>query len=67
MFNLGVLLKDSDPPAARGWYERAADAGHAGAMFNLGLLLKDRDLSGQAGAPNNVSEQIERDDPEIAS
>ncbi len=43
MFNLGVLLTDSDPVAARGWYERAAEAGHADAMFNLGVLLTDSD------------------------
>ena len=25
MFNVGVLLEDEDPAAARGWYERAAE------------------------------------------
>jgi TPR repeat protein len=46
MFNLGVLLADRvDPPEldlARGWYQKAAEAGHTGAMVNLGVLLADR-------------------------
>jgi len=43
MYNLAVLLKDSDREAARDWYERAANAGHTGAMNNLAVLLKDSD------------------------
>jgi TPR repeat protein len=43
MFNLGLLLKDSDPGQARQWLERAAEAGHDDAMFNLGLMLEDGD------------------------
>jgi TPR repeat protein len=35
MNNLGALLHDQDPTAARKWYERAAAAGHADAMSNL--------------------------------
>ena len=49
MNNLGVLLKDSDPRAARGWYERAADAGDTGAMNNLGVLLADSDPQAARG------------------
>ena len=48
MINLGVLLTDSEPQAARGWYERAADAGHAGAMNNLGVLLEDSEPASRA-------------------
>ena len=40
MYNLGVLLDDSDPGQARHWYEKAAEAGHADAMINLGVLLQ---------------------------
>jgi TPR repeat protein len=32
---------ETDPPdldAARGWYERAANAGHVDAMYSLGML-----------------------------
>ena len=43
MYNLGVFLAESDPVAARGWYERAVAAGHTRAMNNLGVLLKDSD------------------------
>ena len=39
MNNLGLLLRDGDPAAARSWWERAAQAGHTGAMNNLGALL----------------------------
>ena len=34
---------ETDPPdldAARGWYERAANAGHADAMYSLGMLRR---------------------------
>ena len=41
MFNLGALLKDSDPGQARRWLEKAAKAGNVDAMNNLGVLLKD--------------------------
>jgi trypsin-like peptidase/Sel1 repeat-containing protein len=43
MYNLGVVLKDSDPVEARRWYERAADHEHTDAMYNLGVLLEDDD------------------------
>ena len=45
MFNLGELLEDSDPAAARDWYERAAEAGDAEAMNSLGDLLKGSDAA----------------------
>jgi TPR repeat protein len=41
MVNLGILYERMDPPdldAARGWYERAADAGDTDAMYGLGVL-----------------------------
>jgi TPR repeat protein len=40
VYNLGLLLQDSEPEVARGWYEQAAQAGHVNAMYNLGLLLQ---------------------------
>jgi TPR repeat protein len=43
MFNLGALLKDSDPDTAKGWWEQAAAAGDSDAMSNLGLLLEESD------------------------
>ena len=43
MTNLGVLLEDTDPAAARDWWERAAQAGKTEAMNNLGVLLEDAD------------------------
>ena len=33
-FNLGRLFEESDPEAARGWYEQAANAGYTQAMVN---------------------------------
>ena len=46
MFGLGVLLAERvDPPEldqARGWWQKAAEAGHTGAMFGLGVLLADQ-------------------------
>ena len=42
MYNLGVLLRDSNPAEARRWWERAAEHGHVEAMSNLGVLLEDR-------------------------
>jgi hypothetical protein len=41
MVSLGVTLINSDPEAARRWWERAAIAGNTNAMFNLGMLLQD--------------------------
>ena len=42
MYALGYRYSnETDPPdhdAARGWYEKAADAGHVDAMYNLGYL-----------------------------
>ena len=56
MNNLGVLLADQDPAAARRWYEQAAEAGHTGAMINLGVLLADRTrpqpAAGMSGPPS---------------
>jgi len=43
MFNLGVLLKDSDRDAAKRWFEQAAAAGGSRAMNSLGVLLADSD------------------------
>jgi TPR repeat protein len=43
MINLGNLLEDSDPQAARAWYEQAAAAGHPDAANNLGQLLEGTD------------------------
>jgi hypothetical protein len=43
MFNLGVLLEDSDPAQARQWWQRAAHAGDTRSMHNLGVLLEDSD------------------------
>ena len=43
MFNLGVLLADTDPANARARYEQAAGLGHTRAMFNLAVLLADSD------------------------
>ena len=66
MYNLGVLLSDSDPDQARRWYERAAQAGHAGAMYSLGCCSSDSDpdqarewwqraaQAGHAGAMHNL-------------
>ena len=46
MNNLGHPARHQlDPPEldeARTWYEKAADAGHTGAMNNLGTLLADQ-------------------------
>jgi TPR repeat protein len=43
MYNLANLLASlGEPrilPNARAWWEKAAEAGHAGAMYNLGVLL----------------------------
>jgi TPR repeat protein len=43
MFNIGFSYERGlgvvkDYQQARKWYDKAADAGHAGAMNNLGLL-----------------------------
>jgi TPR repeat protein len=40
---LGLRLEDSDPQAARGWYERAVAAGDPTAMHSLGRLLENSD------------------------
>jgi TPR repeat protein len=78
MFNLGVLLKDSDPDQARYWYERAAQAGDPAAMNNLGTLLRDSDAdqarewwhrAAQAGnslAMHNLGVLVEDSDPDQA-
>lgn len=47
--NLGVLLEDTDPQAARDWYEKAANAVHSDAMFNLGVLLERTDPESARG------------------
>jgi TPR repeat protein len=41
MVQLGRLLAERDPDAARDWLEQAADAGHIEAMVYLGLLLEE--------------------------
>ncbi len=78
MFNLGVLLEDSDPDVARDWWEKAANAGHAGAMFNLGVLPADSDPdaprdwyekaahAGYTGAMNNLGVLLADSDPDAA-
>jgi TPR repeat protein len=43
MINLAVLLAESDPNAARRWYEQAAAAGNVDAMNSLGELLASSD------------------------
>ena len=43
MNNLGRLVADEDPAAARHWYERAAAGRNTGAMNNLGVILQDED------------------------
>ena len=75
MFNLGVLLADSDPGQAHRWREEAAQAGHADAMYNMGVLLKDSDPgqarrwyekaaeAGNAGAMFNLGVLLEDSDP----
>ncbi|GAB4054915.1 tetratricopeptide repeat protein [Catellatospora paridis] len=41
MTNLGLLAYEAgDVDAARGWYQRAADLGHAVGMHNLGVLAR---------------------------
>jgi preprotein translocase subunit SecA len=43
-FSLGTLYEKRDQTnKAVGWYEKAADAGHAGAMYRLGELAEQRD------------------------
>ena len=45
MHNLGMLLLESgDTQGAQKWWERAAEAGHHGAMWNLGLLIGKKDI-----------------------
>ena len=75
MFNLGVLLEDSDPAQARQWWQRAAQAGHTGAMYNLGVLLEDSDPAqarqwyeraaqgGDTDAMHNLGVLLEDSDP----
>lgn len=44
MYDLGVLLEEADPPdypAARRWFEKAAEAGESAAFFRLGFLLSE--------------------------
>ena len=63
---LGVLLDDSDPEQARQWYERAAQAGYAGAVSTSGVLLGGRSLTGagpgggyeQAGHADNAGAML---------
>ena len=49
MIDLGRLLAESDPKAARGWYEQAAAAGDARAFYKLGLLLAETDREAARG------------------
>jgi TPR repeat protein len=75
MYNLGVLLNDTDPAQAREWWQQAAEAGQARAMYNLGVLLNDTDPAqarewwqqaaeaGHAGAMNNLGALLENRDP----
>jgi len=43
MNDLGRLLRNSDPQAAREWYERGAAADDPRAMLSLGRQLEDTD------------------------
>jgi TPR repeat protein len=49
MFNLGLLLEDSDPDDARHWWKRAADQGNTHAMVKLGELLRTSDPESAQG------------------
>jgi TPR repeat protein len=78
MYNLGLLLNDRDPDAARRWWEQAAAAGDAHAMNALGLLLNDRDPDaarrwyeqaaehGHADAMDNLGLLLKDRDPDAA-
>jgi TPR repeat protein len=44
MTGLGNVLADTDPAAARHWYEEAARLGSIAAMYNLAQLVEGRDL-----------------------
>ena len=63
MFNLGLLLQDTDPKTACGWYLQAVEQGDADAMFNLGRLLEAedpeaaRDLWKRAAAAGQIEAQ----------
>ena len=75
MFNLGVVLQDSDPGQARYWYEKAAAAGLTEAMTNLGALLLNSDPgqaqqwwekaaeAGDTGAMTNLGVLLSDSDP----
>jgi TPR repeat protein len=79
MFNLGLVLADSDAGAAQRWYERAADAGDSRAMNNLGVLLEDREpaearrwyeraaLTGHLEPMKNLGRLLEERAPATAS
>jgi TPR repeat protein len=72
MYNLGVLLADRvDPPElekARGWYQKAADAGHAGAEYFMGVLCAARgDADGASRAWLRVIEEDREDDLVVAA
>ena len=56
MYNLGILLSETDRNEARRWFEQAAEGGHAAAMFNLGVLLtaSELGLKRQFKAPNHT-------------
>ncbi len=41
MYALALLLQSTEPDPARGWYQKAAQAGVLDAMNDLGLLLQD--------------------------
>jgi TPR repeat protein len=45
MTGLGNVLADTDPVAARHWYEEAARLGSPTAMYNLAQLLQGQDLA----------------------
>ena len=60
MYNLGVLLDDSDPGQARRWFEKAAEAGlailrHAEEITsNVALTCRYYGITRQAWAPNRL-------------
>src|SRR5665647_2729681 len=78
MYNLGAMLKGSDPEEARRRFEQAADLGDTGAMFNLGVLLAGSDPDearrryeraanlGHTGAMTNLAAMLEDSDRDKA-
>ncbi len=76
MFNLA--LTETDPAAARHWYQQAAEGGYLDAMNNLGVLLQDDDSeaarrwyeragdAGHALAAYNLGRLLHESEPDSA-